>query len=290
MKKLLLFFSIFIYLNINAQDYTPLLADVNEWQFSTCFMGDCLKDVYFTDGDTLVNNTSYKILDGYHYISRTFLLREDVTTQQVFLLTIINGEENEYLLYNFSMNVGDEIEMLNPFSPFPSSGGMFTLTSIDNIELVDGTIYKQFNFSPSQGNTISTWNATWIEGIGSLSIVTAPGGNPNFDGVGALSCSFRNGNSFYSNFERVHSCDAVLNIVENEILSDVNIFPNPTSDCFYINSKIDDLKISIIDVMGKVVLEYKAQQCYDITSLNKGVYFVKLNSIDGTSLKKIVKN
>ncbi len=60
-----------------AQNYKPLLDNFNEWHFTICDFG-CLTDIYYTDGDTVVNNVSYRILDGFHYISRTFLIREDI--------------------------------------------------------------------------------------------------------------------------------------------------------------------------------------------------------------------
>ena len=59
---------------LHGQDYKPLLDNTNEWHVTNCYFG-CLTDVYFTDGDTLVEGNNYKVLDGFHYISRSFLLR-----------------------------------------------------------------------------------------------------------------------------------------------------------------------------------------------------------------------
>ena len=84
----------------NSQNYTPLLNTFNEWQFTTCYTG-CLTDIYYTDGDTTVNGKTYKILDGFHYISRTFLIREDVPNKKVYLLLDNpGGHAFENLLYS----------------------------------------------------------------------------------------------------------------------------------------------------------------------------------------------
>ena len=101
---------VFIYLLISniamfSQEYKPLLDYYNEWHLRYCFV-DCSTDIYYTNGDTLVDNKSYKILDGYHYISRTFLLREEVAEQKVYLRLVPPGGDSEYLLYDFSLKVG----------------------------------------------------------------------------------------------------------------------------------------------------------------------------------------
>lgn len=167
--KLKVWISAFLLIGISAfsQSYKPLLDNLNEWHFTTCYFG-CQTDVYFTDGDTIVDGNNYKILDGYHYISRTFLLREDVPNKKIYLKIATTGFNEEFLLYDFSLNQGDTFYMQNPISPFPQDGGPFILDSIVERPLVDGNAYKHFYFSPTPDNTISTENAIWIEGVGSL--------------------------------------------------------------------------------------------------------------------------
>ncbi|MEZ4817881.1 MAG: hypothetical protein R2776_07935, partial [Flavobacteriaceae bacterium] len=126
-----------------SQEYVPLLDQVNEWHFTNCYFG-CLTDIYFTDGDTIVDNKTHKILDGYHYISRTFLLREDIPAKQIFLTKVNETANEEYLLYDFSLTEGDIFAMNNPITPFPEDGGDFVLDSIRYRTLVDGNDYRHF--------------------------------------------------------------------------------------------------------------------------------------------------
>src|SRR5690606_32530778 len=206
MKKLLLgILCSFINLSSFSQDYKPLLDNLNEWQFTTCFSG-CLTDTYYTDGDTIVEGKSYKILDGFHYISRTFLLREEVNNKKVFLNKVAPNQNEEFLLYDFSLNQGDTFNMLNPYSSFPREGGSFVLDSIIARPLADGNAYRHFYFSPAPGNTISTENAVWVEGAGSLSIINAPGGHPDINGSGHLSCFFKDTEIFYANLDSINDC------------------------------------------------------------------------------------
>lgn len=188
MKNLILIASLFFFsISAFSQSYKPLLDNINEWHVTTCYFG-CLTDKYYTTGDTIVDGKSYKILDGYHFISRTFLIREDVPNKKVYLNIVGQGFPDEFLLYDFSLNVGDTFNMQNPISPFPQDGGPFVLDSIIKRPLVDGNEYDHFYFSPTPDNTTSTENAVWVEGVGSQSLINAPGGHPNINAAGALSC------------------------------------------------------------------------------------------------------
>lgn len=287
MKKQYTLFSALIFcLSVLAQDYKPMLDNVNEWQFLTCFQGVCNAppDIYFTDGDTIVNNKSYKILDGFHYISREFLLREEVAEKKVYLTTVIGGTIEEFLLYDFSLEVGDEFQMTNPYSPFPQDGGMFTLYDIQELPLEDGELYKHYFFTPSPGNTQSLWEATWVEGVGSLSIVTAPGGEPNFDNVGELCCSFANGANIYSNLERIPSCDGTLGTYDEDFST---IKLRIDIDVIRLIEAESIEKVVIYDVFGRRVDSYKSLGNSEIEiatlHLNSGVYIVVAETANSTN-------
>lgn len=207
-----------------SQNYTPLLDDRNEWQLTSCYFG-CLTDVYFTDGDTIANNHTYKILDGYHYISRTFLLREEIEQQKIYLGKV--NDENqieEYLLYDFSLEEQDSIEIRNPITPFPPNSGFYKLDSIKHLPLVNGNLYKHYYLSPTSSNSESTTPAIWVEGLGSLSMINAPAGFPDINGVGQISCFFKNQTLFYEDLDSISSCKSILKIQENKILS-MNYLP-----------------------------------------------------------------
>ncbi|MGJ8661742.1 MAG: hypothetical protein ACSHXL_06875, partial [Bacteroidota bacterium] len=101
-----------------SQNYQAMLDHKSEWQITTCTT-NCYTDIYYTDGDTTDNGYNYTVLNGYHYISRTFWIRENIAEQKVYMSYIdpVRGRE-EVLLYDYSLNVGDTMEMKNPVSPF----------------------------------------------------------------------------------------------------------------------------------------------------------------------------
>ncbi|MFT5103135.1 MAG: hypothetical protein ACI86C_000786 [Candidatus Latescibacterota bacterium] len=296
MKKYYTLFAIlFLYASLLAQDYKPMLNTVNEWQFLTCFQGDCNAplDVYYTDGDTIVNNKSHKILDGFHYISREFLLREDVADKKVYLTTVIGGNIEEFLLYDFSLEIGDEFQMTNPYSPFPQDGGMFILYDVQELPLDDGELYKHYFFTPSPGNTQSLWEAAWVEGVGSLSIVTAPGGEPNFDNAGELCCSFDNGVNIYSNLERIPSCDGTLGTQNEQNLSDVTLLL--VEDAIRLLDAEHVEQISIYDVYGRLVDTFttlgESHIKISTQHLNRGLYIIIVQGtdVDAKTFKVVLK-
>ncbi|CAM3407791.1 T9SS type A sorting domain-containing protein [Aequorivita lipolytica] len=282
----IIFILLFCTQSIRAQDYTPILDYSNEWHFTTCNFG-CYSDIYYTDGDTLVNGKMYKILDGYHYISRTFLLREEVAEKELYFAQIIpGGGIQEYLLYDFSLQVGDTIQMQNPISPFPKNGGFFKLDSIIPKPLVNGQDYDHLYFSPTPSNPFSTGNAVWVEGVGSLSLINAPGGKPDINGVGQLSCYFKNATGFYANLDSIDDCiPTVLDIPSNTLEKVVVSSIYGSGVCLLTNTgKITEA--TLYNLTGKkietIINNFEKSISIDLSSYSSGVYLIVVNGIGGT--------
>ncbi|MDP2455184.1 MULTISPECIES: T9SS type A sorting domain-containing protein [unclassified Kaistella] len=74
----------------------------------------------------------------------------------------------------------------------------------------------------------------------------------------------------------------------------VRVYPNPTSDYFKLALPAETEKakttVSLYDMSGKMVKEFKVADQYDISSLAKGAYMVKVK--DGSTIKvtKLIKN
>lgn len=265
-----------------AQPYKPLLDDFNEWHFTTCFSG-CNKDVYYTDGDTIVEGLNCKILDGYHYISRTFLLHEDTATRKVTFLKINPDKIENFLLYDFAKNEGDTMELFNPNAPFVESPGFFQLDSIRFRLLEDGNAYRHFYWTPTPNNTTSSVHPVWVEGAGSLSLINAAGAQPDFNGVGQLSCFFKNSDAFYVNLDSITSCEPVhvLGIQPNDASkAHGTVFPNPSVGFIQIKDLKEETSFEISSCTGEWVLNGKTsgQSPIDISSLENGTYFIRLNN------------
>lgn len=267
---------------VNSQNYKPLLTDLNEWHLTTCFYG-CITDMYRTSGDTIYDGKSYKVLDGFHYISRTFLLRENVEEKKIYL-RITNYASEEYLLYDFSMRVGDSIDIKNPITPFPDEGGFYKLDSIVSKPLVNNEPYRFYYLSPTPGNTISDHPAVWIEGIGSMSMITAPGGDPDLYGAGLLSCALKDGELVYSDYDVVEDCSSKILNTPNLYFSRLQ-FIQEKKNSFYLNNAEDVLLVEVFNMNGQKIFTLKNSEKnrleIDLEAFSSGVYLVHAFSSSG---------
>jgi hypothetical protein len=274
LQKTLIFTLLFTALNLQSQNYTPLLNETNRWYVTTCYNG-CITDSYFTVGDTLVNNKTHKILDGYHYISRSFLLHEDVIQKKVTLTKISGNRKDEFLLYDFAMQEGDSIRMNNPISPFPLDGGYYQLDSIRSISNVNNQLLKHFYLSPTNSNTFSTQPSVWVEGIGSLSIINAPGGYPDLNGAGHVTCFYKNESLFYSLNSPLNTQCAVP-----EAPLDLIVYYEPNDSTWYLKNTSQVVTITLFDVSGRKIKTFynsnEAQMTLSINDCSSGIYFLNI--------------
>ncbi len=273
MKGITTFLVFMFLITARAQSYIPIVGELNEWQFTTCFNG-CVTISYFTAGDTTHNGEQYKILDGYHYVSRTFLLKEDPIEQKVYLTKLNGNQSSTYLLYDFSLNEGDTMDLLNPNSPLPLHEGYFQLDSIRPHVLNDGLSHRFFYFSPASSNTVSIQHPVWAEGIGSLSLINCAGGTPDLNDVGALSCYFLDGQSVYSNLDSIAACQPThfLNTIQNEV-DQLEIYPNPAQGKVFIKGGLNQ-EVQLLDGIGRLIQSTVLSNGEWIIEMPPGVYFI----------------
>lgn len=262
-----------------SQNYAPMLGELNEWRVTSCFSG-CNSSTYYTDGDTIVEGKSYKILDGYHFSSRTFLLREDVQSKQIHMAIVNPDRVDEFLMYDFSLEVGDSIDLVNPVSPFPLIAGYYQVDSIVSHPLEDAQNYRYFYLSPTASNTQTNETPIWIESVGSLSLINGPGATPDFNGGGQLSCYFKDGESRYYNSDSIQSCQQEHFLAVSDLTNELffNIYPNPAAQNITVStSQNGNFFIEIVDLSGKLEQRTRLKNNQDLElRLEPGIYIVKL--------------
>jgi hypothetical protein len=78
--------------------------------------------------------------------------------------------------------------------------------------------------------------------------------------------------------------------IEDNILNQIKIYPNPVDDVFEIETNLNIDKVTLFNVNGQIVLVEK-QKRISIPSLPNGIYFVKIEDENGgVMVKKLVKN
>lgn len=94
----------------------------------------------------------------------------------------------------------------------------------------------------------------------------------------------------------VHIIDAVLEVVVNvdeQILQDTQIYPNPTADFINVNAVEEDYEFAIFDLTGKAVLNGYLNQGdnrIDLATLSTGIYLMKINDGERFATARIVVN
>ena len=83
-------------------------------------------------------------------------------------------------------------------------------------------------------------------------------------------------------------------ISETEKTSSLSLYPNPVNDKLYIETLTQTLTVEIYDVYGRLQ-DYKTTRLQgdlsvDVSSLNSGVYFVKVVTEKGNIVKRLIKN
>jgi hypothetical protein len=72
-------------------------------------------------------------------------------------------------------------------------------------------------------------------------------------------------------------------------LDNIKIYPNPASSVLnVISNSAADFSYSLMSVSGKLIKEGRIQSSIDISSLEKGIYILKIQSEDGVGYKKVI--
>lgn len=276
--------------HLKSQAYLPLLEVGKKWSvdyFSVAYCAPtsfCYTEDYFLSGDTIIDGNQYFKVALYQAQNIVGFLREDVSERKIYALLDAEGldYDEEILMYDFSLQVGDSIYLPYEYTPYP-----LKLESIETITLLDGAISKKIIFT----NPLSLYegDSFYIEGIGGARGLMFPL-ESFFETTWYLNCVTLNDQSLYGS----SSCEIILNtkdVIQERV---VNIFPNPFINEIEIISPESISEISLFDVSGDILKRHKIHNNkkakIKINNSSVGVYFLHLVFSDGSvAHKKIVK-
>lgn len=87
--------------------------------------------------------------------------------------------------------------------------------------------------------------------------------------------------------------ETIMSTQDPELSSSVTMFPNPARESIHIQATISMTSIEWYDVAGRLLhihLVNDNQTTLDITARPPGVYFLKVNTPEGSIVKKVIKN
>ncbi len=251
----------------------------NAWheQFGNMNTGGVRK--YEVYGDTIINSVVYKATSIPGYTTGKTFVREDTAKNQVIIL----DDTNEYILYDYNLNIGDTI--------FYLYGNNHYVSSIDSVQ-IDSVWHKVFYF---KGGTKGGWPYAVVEGIGCIDGLLFP--LDNYSVVEAhfrVICFHHSGIKsqitppiLYGNygisksFSNTDSC--YVSITEpSDIKKTVKISPHPANATSKITLPYTFTggSIVIFNTMGQVVTEQtiynQSKIPVDLLKLNTGLYYYNI--------------
>lgn len=309
MKKLVFLLVLMPFLAFGQQNF-HLIKDEGIWRVATIslpdpplFPGSIFKEQFLMEGDTSFNNTTYKKIYLCDYspsiTNKTFYggIREDSLQKVYFFLDsnqYFNSFSNsllkyrkEYLLYDFSLNIGDTFRVVN----FQDTN--LVLNNIDSI-LISNHYRKRWEFY----NPLNATSKIWVEGIGDLNGLFFPFQSHGVEIYHTLVC-YEDTNVFWHD-PRLQGSDCFsISINENEQnLKMVKFYPNPTTAKLNIElTKVPEafIEVELYDIAGRMIRNnhFSNQMDFsiDISDLQKGVYILNMKSNKEFSKSiKLIKN
>jgi len=280
MKKYLfcLLTLLFFYQSSEAQTYHTLLDTNKLWNYYDIYSGPNphYTHLYRFTTDTTINGKKYFIpeisMDSINWFKENYYFREEDSTKRVYILY----NNNEGLLYDFSLTTGDSVTILNTLTSIYQPVTIHVV-SIDSIQ-IDG-FYRKI---------INTDFSTWIEGIGDIMGLTHPG-DMSTGVLLKLVCYYENDSLKYANPDYDSCFYVFLNVgeidKENQLL-----IRTIDHNSFIISSGEMIDEITLINLLGEQLADFSVRSCQfsiDLSANAPGVYFVKCNIKNRTTVLKI---
>ena len=178
----------------------------------------------------------------------------------------------------------------------------YNVSLSDNGSIVAIGAYKNDGTGPDSGHvriyqyilSTTTWTQIGVdidgEAAGDLLGNTV---SLSSDGsIVAIGAPQNNGNGADAGHVRVYDLSAeVLGISDEFVVKNFSIYPNPVSTKLYIQltNELEFISANLFDYLGKNVLK-STKTMLDVSSLSKGVYFLKVKTDKGIGIKKVIIN
>ncbi len=325
-KVLLLFAFFFSFTVVFSQNYTPMPTSNAVWVDSALWQsraGNLTLDHCETIqteiiGDTLINGIIYHTLfqrkerfdanfiaQPCYLGTRTYqeytyaFYRNDSAQKKVFIRMF--GDTIDQLLYDFNLNVGDSLP--NTFlytNNNQINSEIDTVIAVTQINLglklriiytLSDTICMQNTLPPLPPIFPNYIKGSLIEGIGHTHGFLYPH-DCDPSGIAKktlLSCFHQNGRAVYP--DSTHQCQLIVGTINNTF-KDLKwqLYPNPSSGEFFIDSSTKLKSIQLFDIKGRFIKEYSPIKSSWQLPEEKGIYFLRLEDHQGQfQFKKIVR-
>ncbi|MFL3662628.1 MAG: SBBP repeat-containing protein [Flavobacteriales bacterium] len=260
----------YTYINNGSGNYTFTNTSSGNFNKSHWAFGDGTISILTSSNHTFTNNGTF-----------------------IVVLTI-NDSTLGTSCYNYFL---DTITVTGVTNPLQCNAGfvMYPDTSTGNITVINSSTGSNltylWNFGDGNTSTLQHPNHTYSTAGPFYLCLTVDDGNSCIDtycdSIGSNGVVFKQ-NGFTINVISPPIITGVKNV--EKIISEITIYPNPTSNQLIIDSEQKINEISIIDITGKTLRVYTTSlNSINVSDLPSGIYFIKLITNENTMTKKLIK-
>lgn len=292
-------------LSSKAQPYQPLLKDSATWYIYVNFEG-CFTITVSLAEDSSINNQTYRVLrgnncysgasNGYPFCPAAFF-REDTAAKKVYVIRPSEGvgipDTAEHILYDFSLQKGDSIFLLNPkfasgyWYHFPDNTDTIGWCVADSIYTYSTLLGDRKAISFTKRNEVGypAYIFTWVEGIGAIDGPYLYGG-----GFSRLNCYYEGTIKGYthSTEDTVCICSSVgINEIGHN--NPIRLYPNPsTGTCTIMLDEQTQIQYAgLYNSAGNEVLKLNSGTTtstlsFTAANLLPGIYFIRVQDKNGS--------
>ncbi|MFY0643608.1 MAG: T9SS type A sorting domain-containing protein [Bacteroidia bacterium] len=213
------------------------------------------------------------------------------------------GDGNTSTLDSFTHNYGDcsyysmFIMVTDPDNPTECESDSIIISSVLPVELIEfeaeimdkTVLLKWATASEINSSHFIVEKSTDGEYYTELELVEAQGTEFSIKNYSVQDYSLNSGTSFYRlkmvDFDGVFSYSKTIEVLNNQISSTINVYPNPASDQLYIENQTAISAIELYDIHGSLVLSHinssrLISQTIDISQITAGAYLLKVIDLD----------
>ena len=258
--------------------------DANQEYYTICYK-------YKSYGDTVINDKEYHHIKSDPTFWFGYFRQEG---SKVYYLPPAepyewNVDNEEYQVFDFSLEEGDST-MLYSLDYGGVDSARVAVTTVDTLVTSDGVERKRIRFNGLSGTNLSPYNSCgyiqWVEGIGANTFQSF---------YWWASCE---GNNFQMSFDcyKVNdftvlgfcNCETTTPAEEPEEIA-VRVYPNPVTE--WLNIEISEpFSYRLYDALGNLLIVGTNQKEVNLSFLKKGIYFLNIETENGSVFRKCMKN
>ena len=184
-------------------------------------------------------------------------------------------------------NVGNVTNMVGMFTNAASFNGDISAWNVSKVTLMDGMFYEASSFN----RDISSWDVSNVTTMRGMFYSTT---DFNQDLSNWCVTNIASEPIDFSQLSEANkpiwgTCPTTSLSANDQSVTNISMYPNPVVNKLFIQGLSDVAKVSIYNILGKLVLSKTTSNTIDVAHLQSGMYIVKIVDQQKETVKKFMK-